>query len=237
MKIKLAAHRCGTEQYPELTLDAARHSLSQGADSVEMDIRFTKDNIPVISHDKDGAKLFGSDKRVCDLTLEEFVRLQFAERPEYHPHTLEEVLSSDVAPILFHIKEGQAQLDIILDYIRKYGYEEKVIMGVEETEDVFRVKSFNPDIKVLAFMQAEDELDEFLDNGADIIRLWEEWVNQEKVDYIHEKDREIWVMAGCPIKRTVGYTRNDEIIRWKNLQVDGIIINEITKTKILLQEV
>jgi len=234
MKIKLAAHRCGTDQFPELTLDAARYSLAKGANSVEMDIRFTKDNIPVISHDKDGTKLFGSNKNVCDLVLDEFVKLRFIERPEYHPHTLEEVLSSGVAPILFHIKEGKVQLDIILQYIRRYGYEDKVIMGVQETEDVFRVKNFNPNIKVLAFMQRKDALDEFLKNGADIIRLWGDWANQEKVDYIHKKGREIWVMAGCPTKQTVGYTSDDDISKWKHMRVDGLIVNEIEKIKSLV---
>lgn len=237
MSVKLSAHRCGTDQYPELTMEAARHSLSLGADCVEMDIRFTRDHVPVISHDKDGTKLFGNEKNVCDLTLEEFLKLRFLDMPKYRPHTLEEVLSGDIAPILFHIKEGGEQLDTILEYIRRFGYEDKVIMGVQEVGDVLRVKDFNPSIKVLAFMQEEHLTEEFLAAGADIIRLWEAWVNEEEVKRIQERGREIWVMAGCPRKRTVGYTEETAVKEWQKMGVDGIIINEIGKTRALLQEV
>lgn len=237
MSVKLSAHRCGTDQYPELTMEAARHSLSLGADCVEMDIRFTKDRVPVISHDKDGTKLFGNEKNVCDLNLEEFLKLRFLDMPEYRPHTLEEVLSGDIAPILFHIKEGGEQLDTILEYIRRYDYEDKVIMGVQEVEDVLRVKNFNPSIKVLAFMQRENLTEEFLEAGADIIRLWEAWVNEAEVKRIQERGREIWVMAGSPQERTVGYTGEAAVKAWKKMGVDGIIINEIGKTRALLQEV
>lgn len=236
MSIKLSAHRCGTDKYPELTLHAARHSLSLGADCVEMDIRFTKDQVPVISHDKDGTKLFGSEQNVCDLNLEEFLKLRFLDNPEYHPHTLEEVLLSGVAPILFHIKEGGEQLDVILAYIRKYHYEDKVIMGVQAPEDVLRVKQFEPSMEVLAFSQKEGLEEEFMAAGADIIRLWEEWVEEDKVQKIHENGREVWVMAGCPVKRTVGFTKWDQIKKWKSMNVDGIIINEIEKAKSVLQE-
>lgn len=236
MNMKLAAHRCGTDKYPELTLDAARHSLELGADSVEMDIRFTRDQVPVISHDKDGVKLFGATKNVCELTLDEFKKLKFLDEPEYHPHTLEEVLASSVGPILFHIKEGGEQLSVILQYIREFGYEERVIMGVQYAEDVKRVKNFNTDVQVLAFMQDKEATEDFLKAGADIIRLWEEWVTEEKVRHIHEYGRQVWVMAGSCAAHTTGYTSREKLLKWKSMQIDGVIINEVTKTLQILQE-
>lgn len=237
MNMIVAAHRCGTEKYPELTLDAASYSLELGADFVEMDIRFTKDQIPVISHDKDGIKLFGTAKDVCELSIGEFKGLRFICKPEYHPHTLEEVLKSGVGPILFHIKEGGGQLGAILQKISEYGYEENVIMGVQSAADVVTVKEFNPGMKVLAFMQSEEAVDDFLETGVDIIRLWEEWVTEEKVQYIHDRGRQIWVMAGSSAKHTTGYTSREELLKWKMMGIDGVIINEVSKTRMLLQEV
>ena len=44
------AHRCGT---PENTLDGIRWCKQHGAVAVEMDLRFTKDGVPVLYHDDD----------------------------------------------------------------------------------------------------------------------------------------------------------------------------------------
>jgi len=44
------AHRSGT---PENTLDGIRWCKQRGAVAVEMDLRFTKDGIPVLYHDDD----------------------------------------------------------------------------------------------------------------------------------------------------------------------------------------
>lgn len=237
MKLLLSAHRCGTDKYPELTIEAARYSLELGADSVEMDIRFTKDQIPVISHDKDGVKLFGTDKNVCDLDLAEFLKLRFVDRPEFHPHTLQEVLDSKAAPILFHIKEGGEHLRTILEEIRAYRYEEKVIIGVQTVEDVRLAKEFSSRLEVLAFSQENGHDEAFIDAGADIIRLWEDWVTAERVHAIQSHDRKVWVMAGCPVKRTVGYTDQEKIRSWKHMGIDGLIINEIAKTRSILNAI
>lgn len=183
---------------------------------------------------KDGAKLFGSSENVCDLTLEEFLALRFIEAPQYRPHTLDEVLSSKVAPILFHIKEGGDYLKIILDYISRYHYEDKVFMGVQTSEDVKQVKEYNSQIKVLAFTQDDNTDQDFQDAGADIIRLWEDWVSKERIDRIKAQGGQVWVMAGSPIKRTEGYAQEEAVLKWMVMGVDGIIINDVAKTRKLL---
>lgn len=43
MNLKLIAHRSGTDRYPEQSRRAARFSLSQNVDFVEMDVRFTRE--------------------------------------------------------------------------------------------------------------------------------------------------------------------------------------------------
>ena len=74
--MKIIAHRCGTDRYPELTVAAARHSLAAGAAYVEMDVRFTADGVPVIHHDDTAAGLFGDPRRIAEMTLPEFLALR-----------------------------------------------------------------------------------------------------------------------------------------------------------------
>ncbi|WP_240763054.1 glycerophosphodiester phosphodiesterase [Paenibacillus thalictri] len=230
----LIAHRGGTDKYPELTIDAARHSLEHGADYVEMDIRFTKDGVPVISHDDDALKLFGNSALIADLTAEQFVALNYVSDPSRRPHTLEEVLASGVGPILFHIKEGGEQLARILAFIRIHRYEEKVVMGVMSGLDAKDVKMFDERIRVLAFMPSKDQALEFIDSGADIIRLWEEWVNEELVRFVQQSGKQVWIMAGSSAKGTTGYTSPEQILSWKQMGVNGVLVDKIEETKVLL---
>lgn len=221
----LIAHRCGTDKYPELTLDAAKYSLMHGFSYVEMDIRFTKDDVPIISHDDNALRLFGSHVKISDLLLNDFIKLEYASDDRYHAITLEDVFDSSVAPILFHIKEGGNQLFKILDLIRQYKYEDKVIIGVSSSEDIRIIKEFNTNISVLGFMPSKSKSIEFMDNGADIIRLWEEWVDNITVELIKKSGKKVWIMAGS--SGTVGYTNKENLIRWQSMKVDGVLINEI----------
>lgn len=232
----LIAHRGGTDRFPELTIAAARHSLELGADYVEMDIRFTRDRVPVISHDEDGRQLFGNPAGIGELTAEQFVALRFVCDGRFRPHTLEEVLSSGVAPILFHIKEGGEPLAHILRLIRAHGYEDKVVMGVMTCEDVRDVKAFGGSIRVLAFMKEKALAAQFIDSGADLIRLWEDWVDEETVRRIQAAGREVWVMAGSSERGTVGYTAAENILAWKRMGVNGVLVDKIEETKALLRD-
>ena len=49
--LEIGGHRAGPDQAPENTLAALRKAIAAGADSVEMDVRYTAEGKPVILHD------------------------------------------------------------------------------------------------------------------------------------------------------------------------------------------
>lgn len=224
--MRIIAHRGGTDHYPELTLAAAKHSIELGADVVEMDIRFTMDGIPVISHDEDANYLFGVDRRISDMTYEQFSQLKFKEAPSYRPHSLEEILSSGVAPILLHIKEGGEKLRHILRLIHQFGYEDNVIMGVEKLEDVHTVKDFHPAIKTLAFMPDPSLLKDYLRSDVEVIRLWETWLEHDSVLQIKQAGKEVWIMSG-DLYGVIGQTDPAHLALWKQWGIDGVLIDRV----------
>ena len=59
--MKWIAHRSGPTVYPEQTIASARHALENGADIVEIDVRFTADKRIAVSHDKNLSRVFGED--------------------------------------------------------------------------------------------------------------------------------------------------------------------------------
>ncbi len=52
----ILAHRGDSFQAPENTLEAAKLGLDSGADGWELDVRLTRDGIPVVIHDESLAR-------------------------------------------------------------------------------------------------------------------------------------------------------------------------------------
>ena len=62
MTPKIIAHRGVTRNDQENTLPAFHQAFSEGADGLEIDVRLSKDEKPIIFHDEDTSRLF--DKNV-----------------------------------------------------------------------------------------------------------------------------------------------------------------------------
>ncbi|MFX1416146.1 MAG: glycerophosphodiester phosphodiesterase [Promethearchaeota archaeon] len=65
------AHRGDPNQAPENTVEAMRGALEIGVDSLETDVRLTKDDHLVLFHDDDLKRTTGEEGKVRELTLDE----------------------------------------------------------------------------------------------------------------------------------------------------------------------
>ena len=225
--MKIIAHRCGTDKFPELTVDAAKYSLEAGAYLVEMDVHFTLDDVPVISHDADCSFLFGDERKIRELTLEEFLKLEYKDGSGYGAIKLETMLENGIKNILFHIKVGGDKLNVILNLCRKYNIEDSVVFGVGSLNDVKTVKAFNKDIKILAFMYDIENIKEYAKYGADYIRLWEHWLTDENIAAVKNSGKKLWIMSGN--YETVGFPITDDIFKWEKLGADAVLVNDVVE--------
>ena len=228
MGMQIIAHRCGPGRCPEQSLSSARQALALGADMVEMDVRYTRDGAPVICHDANVLRVFGVDRLCGEMTLEEFRALRHAADPAYGSHTLEEVLDSDVRPLLLHCKFGGALLEDLAGRIRARGKAADCVIGVSDPADVRIVRAVCPELRVLAFMPRAEQLDRFLVSDAAFIRLWEDWVTRERVRAVHDAEKQLWIMAGQPEEGSVGYTAAENLRRWRALGADGVLVNDVS---------
>lgn len=228
MIMKLIAHRAGTDKYPEQSMAAVRFSLSQGADMAEIDVRLTRDGVPVICHDDNVERVYGVNSLVGDMTLTEFLSLRNRHDPAVATYTLAMALEQQLRPLLLHVKcDNRAQWPVILDTIRRYGAQEHVVLGIGDPGAVALIKAFDPRLRVLAFMHGLEDLDDFLATPCEYIRLWEHWLTQADLDRVHARGKEVWVMSGA--YDTVGYTDWANLRRWESMGVDRVLINEILK--------
>lgn len=69
--VTAVAHRGDPYRVRENTLPSIRSALERGADAVEIDVRVTRDNVPVLLHDATLKRLWGHDLRLDRLTHQE----------------------------------------------------------------------------------------------------------------------------------------------------------------------
>lgn len=64
-------HRGDPYRARENTLPSVGSALTHGADAVEVDVRLTRDGVPVLLHDASLKRLWGHDRRLAELTADE----------------------------------------------------------------------------------------------------------------------------------------------------------------------
>ncbi|WP_433545442.1 glycerophosphodiester phosphodiesterase [Streptomyces sp. CA-294286] len=77
----VVGHRGDPYRFRENSLPSIRSALSLGADAVEVDVRLTRDGVPVLLHDETLERLWGHDRWLADLTRAELDALTGGEVP------------------------------------------------------------------------------------------------------------------------------------------------------------
>jgi glycerophosphoryl diester phosphodiesterase len=227
--MRIIAHRCGTfPEVPENSVAAARRSLDAGADMVELDIRFSRDGVPVVVHDPDFGRLCGIDRRVADCSAAEIAGFRYREHSGEGPRTFAEFTQAGIAPILIHFKLGPEELLRFLAMLEALGYLDKVVVGVLTLDAIRAARRFTPPPRTLAFMKSAAETHAFIAEGADIIRLWDPWVDPKTVEAVHAAGRLAWVMTGSPSDGSVGLASPARLAEYFPLGLDGILLNDVT---------
>ncbi|MFD9003109.1 glycerophosphodiester phosphodiesterase [Streptomyces sp. NPDC059582] len=69
--VTAVAHRGDPYRFRENTTDSLRSALEQGADAVEIDVRLTRDGVPVLLHDETLKRLWEHDRPLRSLSAQE----------------------------------------------------------------------------------------------------------------------------------------------------------------------
>ncbi len=220
---KLIAHRNETPGCPENSVSSLEYSAQEGIYAVECDVRRTGDGQYVIYHDETTDRLTSVCRRVSDLTLCELRTILASARREII--TLQDLIRTYRAdkPILLHVKERKAYPDMI-DQFR--AAKELFIFGVESVEVLRAVRHFMPAERALAFMPQMDMYPEFIENGAGIIRLWEDWLSRITPDEVHAAGApQVWIMCSTPEHGMDGTP--ESLDRFVRMHADGALVSDV----------
>lgn len=155
---KIFAHRGFSGYYPENTMLAFKKAIEIGVDGIELDVQLTKDNTVVIIHDETIDRTTNGNGLVNSYTYDELKKFDasfnFNNFGFNRIPTLEEyfLLVKDLDIITnIELKTSVYQYlgieDSVLELIKKYNLEDKVIISSFNHFSILRMKKLAPQIK------------------------------------------------------------------------------------------
>ncbi len=224
----IIAHRAGDRVYPENSVDAIKHSFQIGADVAEIDVRLSKDGVPIVIHDDNLKRLFSIDKNVNEVDSTELLSLEYGKQQTSCLATLELTLEKSKGnfPILIHIKKKHEGILPTLEIIERSALSLKVILGITSLDALRLVKEKDPNIRTLGFIPSPEDISDFIAAGVEIIRLWDAWITKNRIDLVHSYGKPVWAMTGDP-PNNIGETSSERLLELKNLGIDGVLVNDV----------
>lgn len=156
------AHRGDPLVLPENTIASVRSAVDKGANTVEFDLRLTKDGVVVLSHDATLGRVFDLPVPVTDLTLAE-LRARAPQVP-----TFSELLAEfDAITLLVDLKSDEVIAPAI-ELLRKHDALDRAILVAARAtggiEALVRLRAAEPDVTIgLDWTAAEPPAQELLD--------------------------------------------------------------------------
>lgn len=141
---ELIAHRGGVvnDTILENSAEALKEAIKRGYIMVELDVRFTKDGVPITHHDADFLGQYGDSTLVSSITAAELSKIQHPEL-KTSPLTLEEyvTLTEGKIGLLLDIKgenHPYAHFQTIVDILKRYDmYDQAMVAWSPEAKAFF----------------------------------------------------------------------------------------------------
>ncbi|AKN70095.1 glycerophosphodiester phosphodiesterase [Streptomyces sp. PBH53] len=139
--VTAVAHRGDPYRFRENTVDSLRSALDQGADAVEVDVRLTRDGVPVLLHDDTLQRLWEVGRPLGALSAEEVRGLTAGGVP-----TLAEALAATGdSRVMVDLcgPVGRRTVERTLDVVRRCGAQDRVYYSAH-AEAMLAVRAADP---------------------------------------------------------------------------------------------
>jgi len=192
---KFCAHRGLSALMPENTLPAFGAALALGADEIEFDLRLTRDNRLIVSHDPVLERISDGTGNLCDYTLEELLQLNVGVKHGWTVPfcTAEQVFEQFANRLTFniHLKEHGEEGYLISELVKlvdKYQAQDSVYFAASPRELEW-MQRIAPQIPRTAIQLPKDEIGIFdMAKKYDCTRVqfWLGMFDQALIDQLHD---------------------------------------------------
>lgn len=235
----IMAHRGASGYAPENTMAAFRKGIESGADCLELDVRFTKDRVPVICHDAHIGRVSNGGKQfVSDLTYDELTEYDFGswfsdafagEKIALFEDVLKEAAKSEIN-LNIELKYGpdipEGLEKTVLDLVYTYHMEKRSMYSSFDHISLQRLYQLDNTAKIgLIFHMNLVNLFDYIKNcEMDVFSIHPNYfyITDDMVKQAHEQGMKINV-----------YTLDDPsyVDKYKDMGVDGLITNKLLDYK------
>lgn len=223
------AHRGHSAAERENSLAALDRAVEAQADAVECDVRIAGDGVLVVSHDPDLARLTGEQVPV-------------EATPSDRLDAIAQRAGASIPRLTTLMATARGRVPLMLDV---KSLEPAVITGIAnavETVDFdpadLAVGLRSPDLigatarhlnaaRILALNGSDRPLDPYLDQGVDLVRVWEHAADPPTLDALKRRGCMVWVTTGGPqTGRAVGDADLAVLSAVLMAGADGILVND-----------
>ncbi len=234
MSPKIIAHRGASGEAPENTLSAIHAALRKSVDFIEIDVRLSKDGVPVVIHDDSISRITGDlhSLKVDELLSHEIrefdVGTWFGEefKGEKIP-LLSDLFAFDWAHtgLMIEIKESLSPDAVVVEAVFK------VLESAEKLPSELVIGSFSPSIlaevqrrsasshvkvNFIGILEELEFIDRFSAIGVTHLAIWDKMLSLSLIQSLKERDIEIWSFTVDDI---------DMIHLLTSMNLDGLISN------------
>ena len=154
---RLIGHRGVKDLIPENTIESISKAFDLGLECVEIDVKISKDNIPLLLHDDTLDRTTNGSGLVCDFTFDEIIQLDAG---YYFYKTKTEIKVPSLSSVLDVVKINQKYLNIelkpnnnyealnvkkVLEEIKKISYN-KIYFSSFDLSSCLSLKEDSPDL-------------------------------------------------------------------------------------------
>jgi glycerophosphoryl diester phosphodiesterase len=199
----IIAHRGASKEKPENTIAAINHAIMLGAQFVEIDVRLSKEGIPIVLHDPSPARMTGK-KNTSPIRKLLLPQIKTIDISGHKIPTLEEVLNLtwENTGLMIEIKQGVKDLKMLVDAIFHVFENIKnlpqIIIGSFSLDIMHTVKN-HPNMKkfnidMIGIIEKRQMIFPFLELDMKRLALWHKLIKPENINEIQKKV-DIWAFT------------------------------------------
>lgn len=187
------AHRTLPRDAPENSLEGVWAAAAQGADYVEVDIRLTRDGVPVLLHDPTLLRTGWKPRRIRSMTIDEVTRVKL--RGGHYLPSLADALTQAPEGLGFALdtKDADAAL-AVLTAVEAAGAADRVLLWSQHPDAVRHYVARAPagtEVALLRDTKSPAETERYLDDaaafGASAISVHQGVLDADLVERAHER--------------------------------------------------